>query len=227
VSNPISFNPFLGWVDATDPNNLPADVRIISAADLLRYENFGVAATTKINAESVRVDGEIIRVDDAVADITGLEGRLGNLEATVGSTVPAANYTTWKINDTTRTSTTTLTNDATLWSPEFGINAVVEVELVLHLVTPVAAGFKFALTNDLPFKGRWGITGGPSIGGHPIPAGTALSVTGTGVGQTVVARGILEFPNAGRFRLQWAQNTSNAGATTLQDWSHLKTRVVG
>jgi len=49
MTDPISFDPFLGWVDTTDPDNLPEDVRIIGADDLLRYENFGVAATTAIN----------------------------------------------------------------------------------------------------------------------------------------------------------------------------------
>jgi hypothetical protein len=49
MTDPISFDPFLGWVDTTDPDNLPAEVRIIMASDLLRYENFGVATETAVN----------------------------------------------------------------------------------------------------------------------------------------------------------------------------------
>ncbi|QWY82774.1 hypothetical protein PP641_gp034 [Arthrobacter phage SilentRX] len=52
MADPISFTPFLGWTDATDPNNIPADFHIISASDLLRYENFGKNATTAINKNS-------------------------------------------------------------------------------------------------------------------------------------------------------------------------------
>jgi hypothetical protein len=84
MSNPISYSPFLGWVDATDPNNLPVDVRIISAADLLRYENFGVTATTKINAESVRVDDAIVRLDGIDDSVTALNTSVGGLNTSVG-----------------------------------------------------------------------------------------------------------------------------------------------
>ncbi len=49
MTDPISFDPFLGWVDTIDPDNLPEDVRIIGANDLLRYENLGVAAAAAIN----------------------------------------------------------------------------------------------------------------------------------------------------------------------------------
>jgi hypothetical protein len=49
MTTPISFSPFLGWVDTTDPSNIPADVRIIGAADLLRYEVFGQDAAARIN----------------------------------------------------------------------------------------------------------------------------------------------------------------------------------
>lgn len=84
MSNPISYSPFLGWVDATDPNNLPVDVRIIGASDLLRYENFGVAATTKINAESVRVDDALTRLTSAEGSITGLNTSVGGLNTSVG-----------------------------------------------------------------------------------------------------------------------------------------------
>jgi hypothetical protein len=49
MADPISFDPFLGWVDITDPNNIPPDARVIGADDLLRYENFAVAAKNRIN----------------------------------------------------------------------------------------------------------------------------------------------------------------------------------
>lgn len=49
MSEPVQFQPFTGWVDVPDSDNLPPDVKIISAQDLLRYEKLGmdVAAWTQ------------------------------------------------------------------------------------------------------------------------------------------------------------------------------------
>lgn len=69
MTNPINFDPFLGWVDTTDPNNIPADVRTVNAADLLRYENLGVAAETAIN--SLITDVTAAAVPDSWTDVTG------------------------------------------------------------------------------------------------------------------------------------------------------------
>lgn len=49
MTTKISFSSYLGWVNVADPANIPADVRIISADDLLRYEKFGDAAKQAIN----------------------------------------------------------------------------------------------------------------------------------------------------------------------------------
>jgi len=57
MTDPISFDPFLAWVDTTDPDNLPEDVRIIGANDLLRYENLGVDVETAINSIILDVEG--------------------------------------------------------------------------------------------------------------------------------------------------------------------------
>jgi hypothetical protein len=56
MTDPISFDPFLGWVDILDPNNVPPDVRTINAGDLLRYENFGVGAASRINTLITEVE---------------------------------------------------------------------------------------------------------------------------------------------------------------------------
>jgi hypothetical protein len=54
----ISFDPYLGWVDVVDPNNVPPDVRTIGAADLLRYEKLGQDTVTKFS-----------EVEQALADL--------------------------------------------------------------------------------------------------------------------------------------------------------------
>jgi hypothetical protein len=65
MTDPISFDPYLGWVDVDDPNSIPEDVRLIGASDLLRYESFGVGATERIN--SIITD-----VTDLVTDVAAL-----------------------------------------------------------------------------------------------------------------------------------------------------------
>lgn len=73
MADPISFTPFLGWTDATDPNNIPADFPIISASTLLRYENFGKDATAKINSIESTVEGHTTTLGTQGTDITSLK----------------------------------------------------------------------------------------------------------------------------------------------------------
>lgn len=50
MAKKLSFDAYLGWVNISDPNNIPADARVIGASDLLRYEKFGKEAAEKINS---------------------------------------------------------------------------------------------------------------------------------------------------------------------------------
>lgn len=78
MATQISFTPYLSWVDATSPNNIPADAKVISATDLLRYENFGVAARDAINALTETA------TDAGIANLVETDGTLLNtaLDAT-------------------------------------------------------------------------------------------------------------------------------------------------
>jgi len=51
MSEPIHFDPFMGWVNTTDPDNVSEDARVITAEDLMRYEKLGqdIAAWTAAN----------------------------------------------------------------------------------------------------------------------------------------------------------------------------------
>lgn len=53
---PVSFTPYLGWVDATDAKNIPNGFRIIGASDLLRYENYAVESKALINSLETKVN---------------------------------------------------------------------------------------------------------------------------------------------------------------------------
>jgi hypothetical protein len=77
----VTFNEYTGWVDITDPDNIPPDARLIGAADLLRYENYMAVASTVINEHDNRV-GEL---EDDVASLETTridhESRLDTVEA--------------------------------------------------------------------------------------------------------------------------------------------------
>jgi hypothetical protein len=51
MAEPISFDAFTGWVNVTDPDNVPTDAKVLTAEDLMRYEKLGqdVAAWTAAN----------------------------------------------------------------------------------------------------------------------------------------------------------------------------------
>lgn len=46
MTTSIAFDPYLGWVDVTSANAITESTRLITAADLLRYENLGQAVET-------------------------------------------------------------------------------------------------------------------------------------------------------------------------------------
>lgn len=76
MTAPVAFNSYLGWVNVADPLNIPADVRVISADDLLRYEHFGDAAETAINEL-------ITTTQDQGTEIGQLQTGLGEVETLV------------------------------------------------------------------------------------------------------------------------------------------------
>lgn len=55
MATPLTFTAYTGWVDATDPNNIPAGTRLITAADLLRYENLGTAVVARVNSHDTSI----------------------------------------------------------------------------------------------------------------------------------------------------------------------------
>lgn len=62
---PVSFNPYLGWVNVTDPANIPPGTRKITAAELLRYENGIKDAVARVNTHTLFVDGVGVAVASA------------------------------------------------------------------------------------------------------------------------------------------------------------------
>lgn len=57
MATPLEYNPYTGWQDVIDDNNVPPGARPVKAADLLRYENFNAAARDRINEHDTKITG--------------------------------------------------------------------------------------------------------------------------------------------------------------------------
>lgn len=93
MADPISFTPYLGWLDAPNPNEPPANARMITAADLLRYERFGDAAAALLNAH----DADITTLESGLltttSSLTALTNKVNNATTGLDAKAPKANPT--------------------------------------------------------------------------------------------------------------------------------------
>jgi lysophospholipase L1-like esterase len=63
MPGPFNFDAYLGWVNITDPNNIPNDARVIGADDMLRFENLGLDTKEKF----AEVDQALANLDSDTA----------------------------------------------------------------------------------------------------------------------------------------------------------------
>lgn len=136
-----------------------------------------------------------------------------------------APWTAWKSADTPRSNTTTLANDPDLSVP------VVANGSYLFLCGLFAAGAAIS-TGDLKVtftwpaggNGKWWSAGFATASATPnfnvarTASGStvAFGVNGASSSGAILLGSLLNGSTAGSLTLQWAQNTSNATATTLQ-----------
>lgn len=78
MATPLSFTAVTEWVDYTDPTNVPPSIRVISAADLLRYEN-GIKAVVQ------RSNEHDTTLESMASTISGLNSALSTLQSTVNT----------------------------------------------------------------------------------------------------------------------------------------------
>jgi len=148
----------------------------------------------------------------------------------------AASNSKIKPADTAITSSTTLTADPDLQTGTLGIGRYSwEICLIFDSVTG-SAGFKW--TNDgtavdsraaspaVAYGSVNGAAYGPKL---ETPYGVTVTyptVSTTASGNMVVYKGSLLVSTVGTFGVSWAQNTSNASATTLRAGSYLATTLL-
>ena len=73
MAAPLVFNPYTGWVDIPDAQNIPNGARLIAAADLLRYENFLTAVRDRINAHELSIVDLTPAVATLISDLNAAE----------------------------------------------------------------------------------------------------------------------------------------------------------
>lgn len=144
--------------------------------------------------------------------------------------------TIWKLANEARVSTTVLADDAKLKFPVF--NAIkYAFRGKIYFDTTAAADFKWrhvgpAAPTILRLQRRVIIPGGAADSAIAVDtAFSAADITAIGVGTTggwVEFDGILQNGiNPGTFSIQWAQNTSDPGNTTVLAGSQLEYKIIG
>jgi len=136
-------------------------------------------------------------------------------------------FTIHKTADQTRSSTTTLANDADM---TFSTNTSVGYTFRLHVFynTPAAADFKFTINHSATTtRIRWTYSAilpdGTSVVALETASGTPVSLTTAITGNGYIAIvGILQSGGTGTLAFQWAQNTSDAGNTTVYEGSYIE-----
>lgn len=140
-----------------------------------------------------------------------------------------------KTADESVTSSTTLQNDDTLL---VSVEASAVYEFALHLAVvgnttgDFKMGFTFPTSSTCWWSGKGGVETDAGFGAsgstrHSVSfgdaSGTAVAYTGSTTILSIHVMGVLSVSTtAGTLQLQWAQNTSNATATTVKAGSFLR-----
>lgn len=109
MATPLVFTKVTTWVDLTDPANIPPGAKLITAGDLLRYENGIDALVTRVNLH----DASLVAMDpiltDAVGDVALLQSTMiteqGNIDTLQAQMTTANNNITALTRSTVVAST--------------------------------------------------------------------------------------------------------------------------
>lgn len=210
---------------APSVNDMPAPWVVIARADLLtaalipqHYRKWTGTAVAEMSAgEKATVDAAIVAQE--LADRVTRFDAMSPLGVMRAVTKPAT---------TTRTGTTVLANDPHLTFPVLAA-AKYAFEFRVFFDTTAAADFRLAMSGPASPAGlrfaRYAIAPGASalsaIGVSTAFGGAGIGITGTGTaGGYAWGHGILSNgANAGNVAVQWAQNTSDAGNTSVLEGS--------
>jgi hypothetical protein len=112
MAAPLTFNAFTGWVDATDPNNIPPGLRLITASDLNRYEVFFGQLRDRINAHETSILANTPAIAALNNTMTTVQGNITTLQGNV--TTLQGQMTTANTNIAALTRGVSVTSAATV-----------------------------------------------------------------------------------------------------------------
>lgn len=155
-----------------------------------------------------------------------------NISATIQNEHPVSE---WRIvrksSPTTRTSTTTLAADPTLTVP-IAANQSVIIRGVVYLTSGATPDFKYRITGpaaasevrvDTINRAGSGATGPANLFNTDYHSSDQVwAMTGTNSGAVNIYIEVVNGANAGNIAFEWAQNTSDAGNTTVRQNSWLE-----
>jgi len=202
------------------------------------------SATQFLNGAATPAYAQVKDSDLSLSDITtnnvsttqhGFAPKLPNdatkfLDGTGNYSAPAAGWTLVpKTSDESRNTTTTPSNDAAL-TLSMAANTNYLSPGVIFFDGVAAAGFQYQFTG--PSGGTKRVERHHAGGGNtPVfqAADSSYSTTNAGLSSTNTNPGVVEFEafhlvgaSGGTFAFQWAQNTSNAGNTTVRAGSYFE-----
>lgn len=219
MADPISFDPFLGWVDIEDVENIPQDARLITAADLIRYEKFGQDAAARINELAT------VATDENIGLLIGTED--SDTSAAVAAAVAAAlaareqvSYLPGNVN-----SSSILQTPSTL-SVAAPALSVWELDVDLFYGTSFEHDIRLGWTFPNGSAGRWGIAGlalenlnlanGPMTA-QSAPIANTLAFGGNGAATMARLKAVITVGGvSGTIGLTYAPNAAGAPVTLYQ-----------
>jgi len=129
-----------------------------------------------------------------------------------------------KSADQTINNNNTLFDDADL-KISLEANSTYLIDFFMLFNSAAAADIKFCIKAITGATGYWGVSYDVSPTAKSI--GDVQSLGTDGSNQFTWFHGIIKTTTAGTFQVQWAQNTSDAGDTTLKAYSYISANKVG
>lgn len=130
-----------------------------------------------------------------------------------------------KPGDTTRNNTTTTSADPDLQF-KVAANTVYDVRMIVKYRTTAAGDFKFGISGPAaPTEVSGGYNGRQSGGFEAYPTAEAVTQAADNAAMLHVEFTLENGANAGTVTFDWAQNTSNAGPTTVKEGSYIQYRA--
>lgn len=222
----ISFDPYLGWVDVEDVENIPQDTRLITAADLIRYEKFGQDAAARINELAT------VATDENIALLIG--GDNTDTAGAVAAAVAAAlaEREQFSALGTNKSSDSILQTPSTLTIPVTALS-VWELDLDLFYGSSLEHDVRLGWAIPAGSSGRWGIsalsTANTLLANGPMTAQSApiqntLALGGNAAATYARVKAVLTIgATAGNIALTYAPDVAG-GTVTLYQHSILRAR---